>query len=154
MLICGGCFKVGESFYTQVIVWVNTILNHIDTRTILTKYEGSCMVYRPKWYRIQKYHQIPISYWYWIKMIPVRHWFQPHCVSEYVLIGRQLYSCSFPPKWRSLQYACIDNINKYHYFGTSFFSIFTSIILQRHWLCQSWLLLLMSMLDEPMAENC
>jgi hypothetical protein len=34
-----------------------------------------------------------------------------------------------------------------------FFSIFTSIILQRHWLCQSWLLLLMSMLDEPIAEN-
>ena len=33
-------------------------------RAIFPKYEGSCMVYRPKWYREKKYHQIPIAYWY------------------------------------------------------------------------------------------
>ena len=32
---------------TQVIIWVNTILNHIDTRAIWPRYEGSCMVYTP-----------------------------------------------------------------------------------------------------------
>ena len=27
------------------------IMNHADTRLILPKFEGSCMVYRLKWYR-------------------------------------------------------------------------------------------------------
>ena len=45
--------KVIESFYTRVVIWVDTILNHIDTRTLLSRYEGSCMVVRPKWYRQQ-----------------------------------------------------------------------------------------------------
>jgi hypothetical protein len=34
--------------YTRVIIWVNTILGHINTRTILPRYKGSCIVYRPK----------------------------------------------------------------------------------------------------------
>ena len=35
----GGYVKVGKSLYiTQVIIWVNTILNHNDTRTILPRY--------------------------------------------------------------------------------------------------------------------
>ena len=55
--------------YTQVVIWVEVILNHIDTRTILRRFEGSCKVYRPKWYQIQKYCQIPISYWYQKKEI-------------------------------------------------------------------------------------
>ena len=50
--------------YTWVIIWVNTILIHIHTRAILPRYEGSCMVYRPKWYRKQKCRHIPIPYWY------------------------------------------------------------------------------------------
>ena len=33
------------------------MLNHIDTRVILPRYEGSFMVYRPKWNRKQKYPQ-------------------------------------------------------------------------------------------------
>ena len=33
------------SLYTQVIIWVDTILNHIDTRAILPRDEGSCIVY-------------------------------------------------------------------------------------------------------------
>ena len=37
----GGYVKVRESLYTQVITWVNTILNHIDIREILAKYESS-----------------------------------------------------------------------------------------------------------------
>ena len=39
-----------ESLYTQVIVWVNTILNDDDTRAILPRYKGTCMVYEPEWY--------------------------------------------------------------------------------------------------------
>ena len=50
ILIFGGYVKVRESLYTRVIIWVNTILNHIDTREFLPRYEGSCNVYRPKWY--------------------------------------------------------------------------------------------------------
>ena len=45
-----GLSKVREPLYNQVIVWVNTILNHIDARAILPRYEGFCMVYRSEWY--------------------------------------------------------------------------------------------------------
>ena len=44
----------------------DAILNHIDTKAILRKYGGSCMVYRPEWYRTSKYCQIPIPCWYQI----------------------------------------------------------------------------------------
>lgn len=50
MLIFGGYFKVGKSLCPWVITWVNTILNHIDARATLPRYDGSCMVYRPEWY--------------------------------------------------------------------------------------------------------
>ena len=56
---------VKESLYTQVIIWLKTILNYIDTRGILPRYEDSCMVYRPEWYWKQKYCQIPIPYVYY-----------------------------------------------------------------------------------------
>ena len=39
--------KVRESLSIRIIIWVDTILNHIDTRMILPRYEDSCMVYRP-----------------------------------------------------------------------------------------------------------
>ena len=29
----------------RFIIWVNTILNHIDTRTILPRHKSPCMVY-------------------------------------------------------------------------------------------------------------
>ena len=48
ILIFDGYVKVSESLYTQVIIWVNTSLNHIDTREILPGYQASCMVYRPE----------------------------------------------------------------------------------------------------------
>jgi hypothetical protein len=48
--IVGGYLKVRESLYTRVIIWVNSILTHIDTGAILLKYEGPCMVYRSEWY--------------------------------------------------------------------------------------------------------
>ena len=35
-----------ESLYTQLTIWVDTILSHIDTRTILPRYEDSCTLYR------------------------------------------------------------------------------------------------------------
>ena len=44
------CYLVGLSqvrvfLYTEVIIWVNTILYHIDARTLLPRYKGSCMTY-------------------------------------------------------------------------------------------------------------
>ena len=41
--IFDGHVKVRESFYTRVIVWVNTILNNIETNTFFPTYEGPCM---------------------------------------------------------------------------------------------------------------
>jgi hypothetical protein len=41
MLIVGGYVKVRESLYTQITIWVNTILSHIDTRVVLHRYESS-----------------------------------------------------------------------------------------------------------------
>jgi len=50
LLIFGGYVKARESLYTRVIIWVDTILYHMDTRAILPRYEGSCVVYRLEWY--------------------------------------------------------------------------------------------------------
>ena len=79
MLIFGGYFKVRESFYTLVVIWVKTILNHIDMKV-------------PAWYIDPngiEYNNI-IKYPYPIgikkKLIPVQHWFQAHYFSEYVCI--------------------------------------------------------------------
>ena len=41
ILIYDGYVKVRESWYTQVIIWVNTILHHSDTRVILPRLGGS-----------------------------------------------------------------------------------------------------------------
>ena len=46
----GGYLKVGEYLCTRVIIWVNTIQNHIDIMVILPRYVGSCMVFIPEWY--------------------------------------------------------------------------------------------------------
>lgn len=41
------CLKMRQSLYTLVIIWVNTILNLIEPKTISLRYEGSsCMVCR------------------------------------------------------------------------------------------------------------
>ena len=37
-----------ESLYERVNVWVRLILNHVDTRAILPRCEGSCMIHRSK----------------------------------------------------------------------------------------------------------
>ena len=44
--IFGRYIKVRESLYTTnlCIIWVNIILNHIDIRAILPRYQGYCMV--------------------------------------------------------------------------------------------------------------
>jgi hypothetical protein len=34
--------KVSESLYSHIVIWINTILNPIDTRTNLLRFEGSC----------------------------------------------------------------------------------------------------------------
>ena len=45
-----GYVKVRESLYALVIIWVDTSLNHVDTRVVpghfLPRYECPCMVYR------------------------------------------------------------------------------------------------------------
>lgn len=41
MSIFGGDVKIRESLYTRVIIWLNIILNQIDTKEILPTYEGS-----------------------------------------------------------------------------------------------------------------
>ena len=48
ILIFGGYVKAREPLFTQIIIRVNAILNHIDTRVFLPRYEGSCMIYRPE----------------------------------------------------------------------------------------------------------
>ena len=93
ILVFGRYLKAREYLYAWVVIWVNTILDHIDTEAILLKYESSCIVYRPEWYQKQKYHQILIPYWnqkiwnphyrypkwYWkiIKMILDQQWCIP-----------------------------------------------------------------------------
>ena len=47
----GEFVKVRESLHTWVIIWINTIPNHIDTREILPRHEGFCMVCRPQMYQ-------------------------------------------------------------------------------------------------------
>ena len=44
--IFGGYVKVKESLYTQFIMCINTILDHMDTREILPMYECYYMVYK------------------------------------------------------------------------------------------------------------
>ena len=36
-MLFGGHVKVKEILYIQLIIWIDTILNHIETRTILPK---------------------------------------------------------------------------------------------------------------------
>ena len=48
ILLFGGYVEVRDSLYTRVVISVNDILNHIDTRMILVRCECSCMVYRPE----------------------------------------------------------------------------------------------------------
>ena len=44
-----GYLEEGDSLYTtQAIIWMITILNLIDIKAALRRYEGNCMVYRPK----------------------------------------------------------------------------------------------------------
>ena len=40
VMISDGYVKVGEALYAWVIIWANIVLNHIDTRTILSRPEG------------------------------------------------------------------------------------------------------------------
>lgn len=53
---------VRESLCTQVIGWVQTILDHIDIGASLHMYGGSCMIYKTQMILNCKYCQTPISY--------------------------------------------------------------------------------------------
>ena len=52
ILIFGGCFKMRESLDTCYYLG-QYHSNHIDTRAILPRYEGSCMIIRAEWYQIK-----------------------------------------------------------------------------------------------------
>jgi hypothetical protein len=55
--------KVRKSLNNMIIIWDNTILEHIDTRVSLLKHEGVCVVYRPNGtYKKNKYRQISIHF--------------------------------------------------------------------------------------------
>ena len=45
ILIVSGYLKMYKYFHGLVIVWVNTILNHVNTTASLPWYEDSCMIY-------------------------------------------------------------------------------------------------------------
>ena len=84
-----------ESLYTGVIMWVNTILNHIDTRPIFPRYESSCIVYRPEWYL--KMWSPHYRYLNDVKKeeetSPVQHWLWPRVDLRFkvqlLLLGQQ-----------------------------------------------------------------
>ena len=62
ILVLGGNLTTRESLYARVSIGVGITLNHIGTRVILSRYEGSCMLYRPEWYpKKKKTFHIPIS---------------------------------------------------------------------------------------------
>lgn len=79
-----------ENLCVPELLFRSILLNHIHTWKISPGYEGSCMVYRPKWYWKHKYCPSPsILYWYqemWnpqyrypigIQRRLVQHWYQP-----------------------------------------------------------------------------
>ena len=38
--MCVGYAKMRDSLYPHVVIWVNTILNHVDTRATSPRYES------------------------------------------------------------------------------------------------------------------
>lgn len=46
LIFCG--YLEVRIFYTQVIIQIDALLNCADIRAILSRFEGSCMVYRHK----------------------------------------------------------------------------------------------------------
>ena len=53
-----------EYLYIRLIIRVNTILNHIDTRVILPRYESSSWYIEQNDMENKITHEIPIPYWY------------------------------------------------------------------------------------------
>ena len=101
MLIFGGYLKVRRSLYILFIIWVTTILIHIDARVILLRYEGSCLVYSPNvietkmasnTHTLFVSKNVKFSLWvtkrYQKKMILDQHWFGP-CLCTWCHIRAQ-----------------------------------------------------------------
>ena len=65
-MIFDGFVKVRESLFTRVIIWFNSILNHIDTRIILLGMKILALYMDPghEWYWKQKYQWMPTPYSY------------------------------------------------------------------------------------------
>lgn len=66
-----GYLKVRVSLYIWVTIWINAILNHVDDRGIIPKYEGSHIVYRHEWYHKQNVIKHPnlIGYQKYVKFL-------------------------------------------------------------------------------------
>lgn len=58
-MLFGGHVKVKEILYIQLIIWIDTILNHIETRTILPKVWKS-LLYIHEWH--ENKHVVEQSY--------------------------------------------------------------------------------------------
>ena len=56
-----GYVEVRESLYTRVIIWVHTILDHIDTRVICLGMKVLAWYFDPNGIKIRNNHQISIS---------------------------------------------------------------------------------------------
>ena len=59
-----GYIRVRESLYTQVIIWINIVLNHIETIVNLPRHEDSCMGYIPLNVIKKQPIKNPMPYWY------------------------------------------------------------------------------------------
>ena len=53
---------IWRGVYFRIVIWVHIILNLIDTRFILPRYKGSCMVYKSSALKTKNTCQIPIPY--------------------------------------------------------------------------------------------
>ena len=85
ILVCDGNVKVRDIVCTWVDIWVNLILNHIDTRTILSKYKGSCMTYKPEWFpetKISSKCTHPTGFKKVVKSsLQILKWYEKDCTS-------------------------------------------------------------------------
>ena len=104
MVIFGGYVKVRESLYTWEIIWVNTFLNHIDTRGDSPQSEGQTLI--PTWYEKKKKKWNP-HYRYpngtKKKSIPDQHWFVCMYISGYYVMFKPMKKYNRLLNWAEVQ---------------------------------------------------
>ena len=87
--LVGGHVKVRENLcISKLLLFGNTILNHMHIRAVLLRYGGSCMVYRPKCCQKWKSRQTPIRYCYqkYVKSsLEITKWYQKMTIPDHHL---------------------------------------------------------------------